>query len=59
MSQVVVIGCGIIGAAIAYELSLVAGLQITVLERQQPAQGATGAALGVLMATATKQYAAL
>jgi glycine oxidase ThiO len=55
MSQVVVIGCGIIGALIAYELSLVAGLQITVLDRQQPAQGATGAALGVLMSAISKK----
>jgi glycine/D-amino acid oxidase-like deaminating enzyme len=49
MSHVAVIGCGIIGAAIAYELSRVSGLKITVLDRQPPAQGSTGAALGVLM----------
>lgn len=55
MSQVVVIGCGVVGAAIAYELSLVAGLQITVLDRQQPAQGSTGAALGVLMGAISKK----
>ncbi len=57
MSQVVVIvvGCGVIGAAIAYELSLVDGLQITVLDRQQPAQGSTGAALGVLMGAISKK----
>lgn len=55
MTQVVVIGCGVIGAAIAYELSLVSGLQITVLDRQQPAQGSTGAALGVLMGAISKK----
>lgn len=49
MSNVVIIGCGIIGAAIAYELCQVPGLTITVLDRQAPAQGSTGAALGVLM----------
>lgn len=49
MSHVVVIGCGVVGAAIAYELSQVSGLTITVLDRHPPAQGATGAALGVLM----------
>lgn len=49
MSNVVIIGCGIIGAAIAYELSQVPGLTITVLDRQAPAQNSTGAALGVLM----------
>jgi glycine/D-amino acid oxidase-like deaminating enzyme len=54
-NQVVVIGCGIVGAAIAYELSLVDGLKITVLDRQQPAQGSTGAALGVLMGAISKK----
>lgn len=49
MSHVVVIGCGVVGAAIAYELSQVPGLRVTVLDKQPPAQGATGAALGVLM----------
>ena len=49
MSHVVIIGCGVVGAAIAYELSLVPGLKITVVDKQPPAQGATGAALGVLM----------
>ena len=49
MKHVVVIGCGIIGAAIAYELSQVSGLIITVLDHNPPAQGATSAALGVLM----------
>jgi len=49
MQKVVIIGCGIVGAMIAYELSQVAGLKITVLDRQPPAQAATGAALGVLM----------
>ncbi|MEH2427072.1 MAG: FAD-dependent oxidoreductase [Nostoc sp.] len=49
MSHVVIIGCGVVGAAIAYELSLVKGLKITVCDRQPPAQASTGAALGVLM----------
>jgi glycine/D-amino acid oxidase-like deaminating enzyme len=49
MSQVAVIGCGAVGAAIAYELSLVPGLEITVFDRHSPAQGATAASLGVLM----------
>lgn len=49
MNQVVIIGCGLVGAAIAYELSAIADLKITVLDRQLPAQGSTGAALGVLM----------
>lgn len=49
MTHIVIIGCGIIGAAIAYQLSKVEGLKITVLDKQPPAQASTGAALGVLM----------
>lgn len=49
MTHVAVIGCGVVGAAIAYELSLVPGMKVTVIDRQEPATGATGAALGVLM----------
>lgn len=50
MAKIVIAGCGIIGAAIAYELSLDPKHQITVLEAQaQGGQGATGAALGVMM----------
>jgi glycine oxidase len=50
MSKIVIIGCGIVGAAIAYELSLIPGLEITVIEKYNtPATEATGAALGVLM----------
>lgn len=47
--KVAVVGCGIVGAAIAYELSQIPGLTVTVVDRQQPAQASTGAALGVLM----------
>lgn len=49
MNHVVIIGCGVVGATIAYELSRVPGFKITVLDQQPPAQGATKAALGVLM----------
>jgi glycine/D-amino acid oxidase-like deaminating enzyme len=49
MTQVAIVGCGVIGAAIAYELSSVPGLQVTVFDRQPPARAATGSALGVLM----------
>lgn len=38
------------GAAIAYELSLCQGTQVTVIDRAAPAQGSTAAALGVGMA---------
>ncbi|NEQ98276.1 MAG: FAD-binding oxidoreductase [Cyanothece sp. SIO2G6] len=49
MERVVIVGCGVVGAAIAYELSAIAHWEITVLDHQPPAQGSTGAALGVLM----------
>ncbi|MEO1005385.1 MAG: FAD-dependent oxidoreductase [Cyanobacteria bacterium J06638_38] len=49
MSKIVIIGCGVVGAAIAYELSLIKGLDITVIEKNTAASGSTGAALGVLM----------
>jgi glycine oxidase len=44
-----IIGCGIIGATIAYELSCLDKFEIAVYDTQQPAQASTGAALGVLM----------
>ncbi|HEY9643169.1 MAG TPA: FAD-dependent oxidoreductase [Coleofasciculaceae cyanobacterium] len=49
MKQVAIIGCGVVGATIAYELSQLPGLKIQVFDRQPPAQAASGAALGVLM----------
>ncbi len=48
-THIAIIGCGIIGALTAYELSHNTGFRITVFDRQQPGQGSTGAALGVLM----------
>ncbi|AFZ59965.1 FAD-binding oxidoreductase [Anabaena cylindrica FACHB-243] len=47
--NIVIIGCGVVGATIAYQLSQVKGLNITVFDQNQPAQASTGAALGVLM----------
>jgi len=48
-SKVVIIGCGVIGAAIAYELSQF-NLDITVLEAQSSSgQGSSRSALGVMM----------
>ncbi|MGB0563162.1 MAG: NAD(P)/FAD-dependent oxidoreductase [Spirulinaceae cyanobacterium] len=48
--RVAIAGAGVIGAAIAYELAQVPGLELSVFEAQaQPATGATGAALGVMM----------
>ncbi|MGF1478197.1 MAG: NAD(P)/FAD-dependent oxidoreductase [Cyanophyceae cyanobacterium] len=47
--RVTIVGCGVVGAAIAYELSCVPGLEVTLIDQQTPASGSTGAALGVLM----------
>jgi glycine/D-amino acid oxidase-like deaminating enzyme len=49
MTQVVVIGCGVVGAMIAYELSLVPELSVVAIDKSLPARGSTSAALGVLM----------
>jgi glycine oxidase len=53
--KVVIVGCGIVGAAIAYELSQIPRLEISVFDRQAPAQASTGAALGVLMAAISQK----
>ncbi len=47
--KIVVVGCGVVGALIAYELSTQLEADIQVIDKQPPAQGSTGAALGVLM----------
>ena len=47
--KIAIIGCGIVGAAIAYELSLVKGLDITLIDQKAPASGSTNAALGILI----------
>jgi glycine/D-amino acid oxidase-like deaminating enzyme len=49
MKNIAVLGSGVVGAVIAYELSRLPGLNITLLDEQFPASGSTGAALGVLM----------
>jgi glycine oxidase len=50
LKQITIIGCGVVGAAIAYELSLNPEFQVTVIDRAEPALGSTAAALGVAMA---------
>ncbi|CAD5941016.1 Glycine oxidase [Planktothrix tepida] len=49
MNSIVIIGCGIVGATLAYELSQIPNFQITVIDQNPPAQAATKASLGVLM----------
>jgi glycine oxidase len=55
MQKVTIIGCGVVGAAIAYELSRQPDLQITVIDRNMPAQESTGAALGVLIGVGSQR----
>ncbi len=56
MSRVAIVGCGVVGAMAAYELSRLPGLDILALEAEpQPAQGATGAALGLFMGVASQR----
>ncbi|MBW4550467.1 MAG: FAD-binding oxidoreductase [Aphanocapsa sp. GSE-SYN-MK-11-07L] len=48
--QVGIVGCGVVGAAIAYELSGQLNLAVTVVDQRSPEQWhSTGAALGVLI----------
>jgi glycine/D-amino acid oxidase-like deaminating enzyme len=48
--KVGVVGAGVVGATIAYELSRIPGLDITVIDPRSPEQfHATGAALGILV----------
>ncbi|MBE9145887.1 NAD(P)/FAD-dependent oxidoreductase [Planktothrix mougeotii] len=49
MTSIAIIGCGIVGATLAYELSQNPDLKITVIDQNPPAQASTGASLGVLM----------
>ncbi len=50
MPSITIIGCGIVGATIAYEFSQLPNWEVVVIDRHsQPAQESTGAALGLLM----------
>lgn len=53
-ADVVVIGCGVIGAGIAYQIAL-SGQSVIVVEAKDPAREATGAALGILMGIASQR----
>lgn len=45
--EVLIVGCGVAGAAVALELAS-RGVPVTVLDRDQPGTGATGASAGML-----------
>ncbi len=49
-----VIGCGVVGCAIAYELAA-SGLSVIGVDAGDPAAGSTGAALGVLVGISSQQ----
>ncbi|MGF1491438.1 MAG: NAD(P)/FAD-dependent oxidoreductase [Microcoleaceae cyanobacterium] len=49
MTRIAIVGCGVVGAAIAYELSRIDCLSLIVFDQQSPAQASTGAALGILV----------
>jgi glycine/D-amino acid oxidase-like deaminating enzyme len=56
VKRIAIIGAGVIGAAIAWELSAVPDWEIHLFEAESsPAQGATGAALGLLMAVLSER----
>ncbi len=56
MKRIAIIGAGVIGAAIAWELAAVSGWEIDLWEaKSSPGQGATGAALGLLMAVLSER----
>lgn len=50
-----IVGCGVVGATLAYELSRCSEFQVTVVDASTPASGSTGAALGVLMAVISQR----
>ncbi|ERN40284.1 glycine/D-amino acid oxidase (deaminating) [Rubidibacter lacunae KORDI 51-2] len=55
MSRIAIVGGGVVGATIAYELSGVSGLDVQLFERGQPASASTWAALGLLVAVSSRK----
>lgn len=55
--RVGIVGCGVVGAAIAYELAGQANLRVTVVDQRSPDQWhSTGAALGVLIGAISQKF---
>lgn len=55
MRRIVIVGCGVVGAAIAYEVSRHPEFEVTVVDRAAPASGSTTAALGIAMAVSSQR----
>ena len=55
MPGVTIVGAGVVGATIAYEVSRQPGFAVTLVDRAQPAAASTGAALGVAMAVISQR----
>ncbi|NBD14702.1 MAG: FAD-dependent oxidoreductase [Cyanobacteria bacterium] len=55
MKRVLIIGGGIVGATIAYELSQTDQFAVTMIDRDEPAQASTGAALGILIGISSQK----
>ncbi len=56
--EVLVVGSGVVGATIAYYLAK-GGLEVTLVDQSSPAQGSTGAALGLLYGVLSQKLTGL
>jgi glycine oxidase len=59
MQSVLIVGGGIVGAMIAHELSLIAGLRITLFDHRGDRPNASQAALGVMMGAISQKQKGL
>jgi glycine/D-amino acid oxidase-like deaminating enzyme len=50
LTRVAIVGCGVVGAAVAYELSLNSEFEVLVFDASTPGTASTSAALGILVA---------
>lgn len=50
MTRVAIVGCGVVGAAIAYELGLNPEFEVLVFDASTPGTASTSTALGILVA---------
>lgn len=55
VKRIVIVGCGVVGAAIAYEVSRCPGFEVLLLDRHTPGSESTAAALGIAMAVSSQR----